>query len=290
MTRRALLVLVAACGGGSKHAPDAPAPRCSPTAPFGAGVPLGSLDTAADELAARLTPDELVVVFAAGSTPASYDLYTASRATVNGPFSGPTLLGSLNSVYSDSWPTITPDQLVVLFESTRPAGTVHIFSSQRATPTSPFAPPTAELALSDGEGHPMIASPAALYFSSATRPGAGMHDVWRSEIDASGKAAGPIAVPGMVNTADDEDAPVVTPDELEMIFLRTTATGASVLDATRAANGDPFGTPTEITGLVPAGGTAVPDWLSPDGCALYFHGNVPGGAGGQDLYVSLRGQ
>jgi hypothetical protein len=287
--KHAWLALLAACGGGgTKHMPDAAA-RCSPTAPFGAGVALSSLNTAADELAARLSPDELVVVFASGTSAANYDLYTATRANTSLPFTGPTLIGSLNSVYSDSWPTLTPDQLVVAFESTRPAGAVHIFSSQRTAPTAPFSPPAAELALSDGEGHPMIASAAALYFSSAVRPGAGMHDLWRSQLDATGKASGPITVPGMVNTADDEDAPVVSPDELEIIFLRTTARGASVMDATRAANADPFGAPTEITGLVAAGGTAVPDWISPDGCALYFHGSAPGGAGGQDLYVATRG-
>ena len=285
----ALALAAAACGGGHS-APRPDAARCAAGGPFGAGMPVGGLASAADEVAARLSPDELTIVFARGTSPESFDLYTATRSSATAPFDLPAVVTSASSVYADTWPTLSPDQRVLLFDSDRRNGQLHVFATHRASPADAFAPPAAALSLADGEDHPMLANGSAVYFASATRTGGlGMHDLWRADVDGSGTVGTPAAVPGDVNTPDDEDEPVVTPDELTVFFVRTTAAGSGIYTATRASASAPFATPTPVTGLVPDGTSAVPDWISPDGCALYFHSNAAGGAGGQDLYVAVRG-
>jgi hypothetical protein len=282
------VALAAACGsGGRKATPDAA--RCDPTAPFGAAVPIAELATKADDLAARLTPDELTIVFAHGTAAPNYDLYLATRTNTTDPFGAPTLLASVNSVYSDDSPSLSPDQLALFFDSTRTSGMVHIYSSQRATAADPFDPPIAMPALSDGEDHALLANPSALYFASAVRTGLGKNDLWRASVDPAGVVGTPAAVIGPINSGDDEDYPVLTSDELQLYFVRTNATGSTLYETTRAASTDPFVTPTPITGIVPSGaGSATPSWVSPDGCHLYLSIDLQGAAGGLDLYMASR--
>jgi len=292
--RHRLLLVLAACSSSSHPKPDAPAPpRCDPTAAFGTPAPVAGLDTAGDEVDARLSPDELVVVFAYASVPGGkLDIYTATRASPTASFGAPSPIGAVNSVYDDSAPTLSPDQLLLVFDSNRGAsGMTHIYASARASATATFGPPTEAIALSDGEDHPMLANGTALYFASATRPGVGMHDLWRTAVDETGATGTPMQVPGAaINTADDEDDPVVSPDELALFFVRTAAAGAGVYGATRPAADADFGEPALVSGLVPTSSTATPTWISPDLCDLYFSSDAPGGAGGQDIYVVTRGQ
>ncbi|HEY1554235.1 MAG TPA: hypothetical protein VGF94_05340 [Kofleriaceae bacterium] len=279
--RLACLVVAAACG--SSHAkPDAAVPpRCDPTAQFGAPIAVAGLDTAGDELGARLTPDELVVVFAFAATAGGkLDLYTAARATADAAFGTPVPLGAVNSVYDDSSPALSPDQLLLFLDSDRGAtGMPHIYASARPSIAAAFGPPTAAVALSDGETTPMLANAGALYFASDVRPGLGMHDLWRADVDATGATGTPAAVPGMVDTSDDEQAPAVTPDELAIYFERTTAAGTGIYEATRTSAGDPFGAPVVVASMA-----AAPSWISPDQCDLYF--DAPGV--GQDVFLATR--
>jgi hypothetical protein len=275
-----------ACGGSHNPAPP-DAGRCDPTIPFGAAMPISELETKADDLAARLTPDELTIVFARGTAPPTYDLYEATRAHASDPFGAPALLASVNSVYSDTFPSLSPDQLSLFFDSTRTSGMVHIYTSHRTTSSDPFGPPSAVLAVSDGEDHALLASASALYFASALRTGLGMHDLWHADVDASGTVGTPSSVIGPVNSGDDEDYPVLTSDELQLYFVRTNATGSTLYETTRAAATEPFTTPMPITDLVPPGSSSIPSWVSPDGCHLYLSSDAPG-MGGSDLYMASR--
>ena len=286
------MVAVAACGGGHAQ-PDAVAdagPRCDPTAPFGAPVPLASLNTANDDVTARLTPDELTVVFSRLNDDMTYDLYTSTRATLADPFATPEVMGSVNSIYSDVWPSISPDGLTLFFQSDRVVpGTYHIWVSHRASVQAPFGPPTEVMELQDADVDPYItATGTALYFSSIMRPGAGMGDVWRADLDASFTPSAPADVIGGVNTAAPEDAPAVTGDELQ-IFMRRDTPNPDIYTASRTSIVDGFGAATSVDGVSVAGVDEAPNWVSPDGCDLYFHSNAPGGVGGADLYMLARG-
>ena len=281
-----LLLLLAACGGGG-GTPDAvvdAGPRCDPAAAFGAPVPVAGLDSDLDDQGARFTPDELTVVFARARTSGTTDLYLASRPTIDAAFDTPTLLGTVNSVNSELWPTLSADALLLLFDTNRATQTYHVYLSTRATADAAFGPPTAAVALADGDAQPLLANATSLYFASATRPGLGMGDIWRADIDSTGATGTPAAVIGDVNSAANEAAPAVTADERVIAFARD----GDIYLASRSSPSDGFGTATPIDGLAQMGVNEAPTWISPDGCHLYVQSDAPGGMGGLDLYMATR--
>lgn len=281
-----LVVLLAACGGGGNK-PDAAidaGPRCDATAPFGAPVPVAGLDSDLDDQGARLSPDERTVVFARARTNGSTDLYLATRASADAAFDAPMLLGTVNSVNSEIWPTLSPDGLLLLFDSNRATQTFHVYISKRATADAAFGPPAASVALADGDAQPLLANATSLYFASGTRPGLGLGDIWRADIDSTGATGTPAAVIGDVNSAGNEAAPAVTADERVMAFARD----GDVYLAARSSPADGFGTAAPVDGLAQVGVNEAPTWISPDGCHLYVQSDAPGGLGGLDLYVASR--
>ena len=293
MKRAFSLLLVAACGG-DPATPDANlvdtlAPRCSPTAAFGAPMPVMGLNTVDDDVSARFSQDELTVVFSRRKMGMAYDLFTATRTTRDGAFNTPTLLATVNSVNDDVWPTLSPDGLLLVFDTNRGTGTYHVFISRRASLSDPFGPASAAVALMDNETHPMMANARALYFASSLRSGLGLRDVYRAEIDSTGATSTPVAVVGGVNTVDDEVTPAVSADELRMFFRRIVATESDVFTVSRSTATDGWGTSAPVPGLAEVGVQETPTWVSPDGCALYFFSNVATGMGGDDMYVVMRG-
>jgi Tol biopolymer transport system component len=285
-------LMLAACGG-DPATPDAmpdAAPRCDPNAPFGAGVPVEGLSSPTlDDYGARFSSDELTVVFTRRQATDVSDLYTATRTTRDGAFSTPELLATVNSVNSDRWPTMSPDGLTLLFDSDRGTGIFHTYVSRRTSTSDRFGAATAITALMDREIMPFLASDTAMYFSSAIRLGGqGMPDIWRVDIDAAGNVGTPTSVIGGVNTPDQEEAAALTPDELRIVFRRTGGgNGADIYTAQRSTAQDGWGAATPIPGLAEPNIPETPDWLSPEGCALYFH--RPGGDGTNlDLFVATR--
>jgi hypothetical protein len=280
------LLLLAACGGGGGH-PDATVdagPRCDPAAAFGAPMPVAGLDSDLDDQGARFTPDELTVVFARARTSGTTDLYMASRPTSDAAFDTPTLLGTVNSVNSELWPTLSPDALLLMFDTNRATQTFHVYTSKRAAADATFGPPAAAVALADGDAQPLLANATSLYFASSTRTGLGAGDIYRVDIDSTGATGTPAAVIGDVNSAANEAAPAVTADERVMAFARD----GDVYLVSRSSPSDGFGTATPIAGLAEMAVNEAPTWISPDGCHLYVQSDAPGGMGGVDLYVAAR--
>lgn len=293
MKRGPAIVLLVACGGSDPVMPDArpdAAARCDPNAPFNTPIPVLGLNSELDDVSARFAPGELVVVFSRRRTTGVYDLFTASRPSRDAAFETPSLLATVNSVNSDVWPTMSPDGLLLVFDSNRGTGIFHMHVSRRGSVADPFGTAMAAPALMDGETHPMLANGRALYFSSATRPGGqGMRDIFRAEIDSTGATSMPTVVLGGVNTPDEEVTPALTEDELRIYFRRTVDGEPDIYTASRSTALDGFGPATKVPGLSEPGVNEVPNWASADGCALYFHSNAEGGEGGEDVYVALRG-
>jgi hypothetical protein len=266
--------------------------RCNPTDPFMAPVPVEGLNSAADDVTARFSPDELTVVFArrTGAGMGLYDLYTAKRAARELPFETPSLLATLNSVNSEYWPSLSPDGLLLAFGSDRSTGMIHIYTTTRASVTSTFAPPTIAAALMVNDEHPYIANARAMYFSATRTGGAGMRDIWRAEIDSTGATSMAQAILGGVNTANEEVGAALTEDELTIFFRRTVGAEHDIYTATRTTSSDGFGAATPVPVLSMPGLNEIANWVSPDGCSLYVQlVNAPGGMGGDDLYVARRG-
>ncbi len=291
-----LVTVLAACGGGG-GGPDAAldaGPRCDPAAPFGPPAVVGGLNTDQDDAAARLSPDELEVTFSRLSG-GVWDLWRATRASVDEPFGAPALLTTVNSISSDVWSTVSPDGLLLMFDADRTTpNTFHIWRSTRTSTTVPFGPPQARPDLMDKDVHPMIANAGALYFASTVRGGLGGGEIFRAPIEATGMLGTPVALVGGVNTGDTEDAPAITADERFIYFRRATMVGtdteSDVYAASRSTATDGFGTSAVVPGLDRVGVAEVPSWISSDNCHLYFHSNADTGGGpmGTNIWMAAK--
>lgn len=290
------LTVLAACGGGGGN-PDASidaGPRCDPMQPFGPPAVVGGLNTDQDDAAARLSADELEVTFSRRSG-GGWDLWRATRASVDEPFGTPALMTTVNSVSSDAWSTISPDGLLLLFEADRTTpNTFHIWRSTRASTSVPFGPPQPRPDLMDNDVHPMLANADALYFASTVRGGLGGSEIFRAPIETTGALGTPVALVGGVNTGDTEDAPAISADERFIYFRRATtmgmATESDVYAASRSTATDGFGNSAAVPGLSQPGVSEVPTWISPDNCHLYFHSDADTGGGpmGTNIWMAAR--
>lgn len=302
---------VVACAGDHSGAPidaraavvdspdAAPGARCDPTAPFGSAINLGSaVNTAANEATPRLTLDELTLVFSRLNTDGTWDIYQATRAQITEPFGAPTVLGTINSVYTDVWPTLTPDALTIYFNTDRNnsmTGTEQVFSATRAAATADFGPPAVVSGFMANDNQPYVnPTGTAVYFSSGSRPDTtGGADLYRAPLDGSGNVGTAQVLIGDVNTPANEQVPAVTKDELTVFFCRNNAdnTDNDIYYATRASASAPWGSGTALPGFSTAGSEEVPGWVSPDGCDLYIYDNgsdLPGAQGTDNLYELVR--
>jgi len=285
---------MAACGDDAPaiDAPIDPGPRCDPMGAFGPPELIASLSTDLDDVTIRLSPDELDAVFAR-RTGGLFDLWTARRPSIDEPFEAATLMTSVNSVNNELWPTLSPDGLTLFFDADRTMpGTFRMWSSRRVATTDPFGPPSPRAELMPGELHSALPTDRALYFASGARPGVGGADIWRADINESGVIAVPVELVGGVNTAGDEVTPAVTADERQLFFRRTTGMGTAVEEdiylASRSTAQDGWGPAAPVPTVAVAGVSETPNWVSPDGCHLYFHAVLPGGPALTNLYVVKR--
>lgn len=278
------------------------APRCNTTKQFGEPELLESLNTDFDDQTPRLFPDELGIVFSRRSAAGNLDLWTATRATRDEPFGPASLLTSVNSVNSDTWPSQSADGLTLIFDADRTTpNTFRIWMSTRASVGMPFGPPALRPELMNNEFHGILANDRALYFASTARPGLGGADLWRADVSTTNTIGTPIALVGGVNTDEEEVAPALTPDEKTIVFRRSTTTPPvppamtptveyDVYTASRSTPQDGFGPSSKVDTLALPNVIETPSWVSPDNCALYGYTNAPGGPGGTNLYVARRPQ
>jgi outer membrane protein OmpA-like peptidoglycan-associated protein len=122
-----------------------------------------------------------------------------------------------------------------------------------------------------------------LYFASNRAGGAGGIDIYRTNIDASGRFSKPVNMGKDINTAGDEMFPYVSPDN-KLYFSSDGHPGLGKLDlfvATRSQGiisienmGIPFNTPQDDFGLV----------FMEDQESGFFTSNRPGGKGDDDIY------
>ena len=284
-----------ACGAGAEttlgadasHPLDAtPVARCSPTGAFGAPVALTALDSTAEDLGARFSPDEdsLVMCRTSGN---QWDIYSASRAGSGGTFSAPQIVAPANTIYNDLWPSLSPDGLSLVFTSNRlNQGVYSPWLSRRASLTAAWSPPVQIQGSMPGDDHPLFANAHALYLTRT--PTMGTADIYRADIDASGAISNITALIGGVNSPALEVVATVTSDELRIYFGRYNGADWDIYTASRSSIGDGFGAATAVAGLAQPGITELPSWVSPDGCDLYYSSNAPGGMG-TDMYLVTRG-
>lgn len=263
---------------------------CNPAGAFGNIRAVGGLNSARENEFVSLSHDELTVYFAddsaAPGTP-NFDLYVASRPTTGTPFGAPVPLAALNTGSDDRSPSVSADGLSLFFHSSR--GTSYdLYVSTRTSTGVSFGAPTplgASINTSFTETSPAISADGqTLYFDRDEGTGSRL---FRSTLGPTGFQA-----PTPVSELDTGSAhsAALTADGRTIFFASDRAGGAGMIDiwtASRASTQVPFGAIANVAEL----GTALqefPDWVSTDGCRLYFTAERSGGAGGFDIFVADR--
>ncbi len=114
-------------------------------------------------------------------------------------------------------------------------------------------------------------------------------DIFETRLDKKGKWSTPVPV-DFVNTEFEDGSPSFSSDFTEVYFTRCEAgkrenKGCVIMYSTR--EGVNWSDPGKIELLVDSLVAAHPA-LSPDGQTLYFVSDMPGGAGGKDIYRTTR--
>jgi Tol biopolymer transport system component len=210
-----------------------------------------------------------------------------------GAFRAPVPIPALLSPTSaDDDPSVTEDLCDLFFASNRPGGLglQDIWTSHRAAATDPWGAPTpvVELNSASTDALPGVAPNGLTIFFSSSRPGTvGLSDIWvATRADRYASWSEPLQATEL-NTVEDDLAPWVSFNGLQMVLTSTRAGGPGGRDlywTTRVIRTAPWGEPTLIPGV---NGVASDSEgrLARDGLALFFS-STRGGDG--ELYLAER--
>lgn len=231
------------------------------------------------------------------------DVWVAHRESVTDSWGVPQPLGlNVNSAFVENSPNLSRDEHLLLFASDRPGGSgdLDIWVSWREHTHDDFGwQPAVNLGTgvntavidagqahfdNDGIGIPQL-------FLTSNRPGGlGSVDIWVSEQNADGSFGSPVLVTE-VNGPSAEQAPDIRFDGLEMFFQSNRSASIGLSDlwvSTRETVLHPWSVPQNLGKIVNTIYVEGQPSLSSDRETLLFFSNRPGGAGGNDLYVTTR--
>jgi hypothetical protein len=211
-------------------------------------------------------------------------------------FTGPSPINELNLAGSNSFsPTLTEDELYLVFASDRPGGqgSYDLYETRRPNVDAPWAPPQ-PLPLLNSSGadyEPNISYDGLEMYFISTRPGGiGASDIYVTRRPATNAPWGPpqnigppLNGPGIAN-----DDPYLTQDGLSMYFTSGGAGGADVYTATRPAIGAPWGNKQPVAAANSAQFDHSPLPEGNNGEVLWFSSTRPGGGGSSDFWMTSR--
>ena len=223
----------------------------------------------------------------------AYDLWVATRPTLNDPWEEPNNLGPVvNSASWDSAPVISPDGLSLYFSSNR-SGNWDIWFTTRADKDADWEVPVS-IGLPVNSPTPdspssISADGLSLYFDGGRAGGYGWADIWvarRATIDdpwGEPENLGPT-----INTEDHDAQASISSDGLVLFFfcLRPENIGGGDLWYTRrTTTSDPWGPPVNLGDTVNSSVSENYPCVSADGRILYFSTEeLPGGIGSYDQW------
>jgi hypothetical protein len=257
---------------------------CDSSKPFGAPVQIPG--TYKEDESLFLSDDFLTAVFGSkreGSF-GGVDMFFATRRAASEPF-GEAKHFDFTSGANERFPILSHDLLRLYF--TYDVSGTELFLIQRANPTLPFREESPLISGLDGGGggimrHWLSADEKLLYFDSYREGGKGGNDVYVA--DFAIHVASNVRNLATINTADDENGPVVTADGLTLYFSSNRA-GASPPDprqgqggfiwndiwvARRSSTTAAFGPSEPVAELNAPILHDDPVWVSSDGCTLFF--------------------
>jgi hypothetical protein len=155
---------------------------------WGIPVNLSSINGPSDDFDASISSDGLELYFVSNRAGGSgdYDLWVTTRATLSDLWGPPVNVGStVNSSSRDNWPSISPDALLLFFDSMRPGGygLEDVYVTRRATGSDLWGKPVnlgPPVNTSADHGTSNISADGrTLYFTSNQ---GGSYDLWQAPI------------------------------------------------------------------------------------------------------------
>ena len=269
--------------------PDAFAVLCNLQAgdwSFTTPAPVTELNTEYSERDPVLSTDGLTI-YINSSRPGgagSADLWTATRADRDAPFSTPVNAAAFNSDRSESRITFTVDELQVFISTSREGGPgeTDIWGARRAQVGDAFGAlaPLDNINSEVSDHDPFVSvNGLRLYFATYGFTGSlGGQDVVVAARASTDEVFGaPIAI-AEVNSAQGDADPALTFDERIMLFAsrrHSDDTESDIYYATRAQIGDLFSTPQPLPVLNSDGNDGDP-FITGDGCEIFFYTNRDG--------------
>lgn len=292
---------LAACSSPSSHDVDAApadgpavdaAPPCDLTKPFGTPVLVAGVNTDDDDRWGWLTADERTLYFArAPAGGQAFDIYTATRPTLDEPFSNEKMLATSTGL-SEKRPVVTGDGLTMYMEWTGPTGNVDIRVATRPDTSAEFGNHAALPVVStstSSEANPWISSDGLTLYLTSDRNG--FNDIFvTTRATPTSDFAVPTAVDELNSNAGDYMG-ALSDDGLEIFFGSSRDTNLAnddIFHAVRATPSGPFAAPLKLAELSDAATNEYPTWLSSDRCRLMFTSNRPGGPASYNIWLTTR--
>lgn len=274
--------------------PDAPAPRCDVTKPFGTPTLLPGINDANRDIQAFLVDD--LTLYWTTNRGGTDDLYFATRTSPTGTFGNPLPITGFSSTGSETAAVLTGDRLTMYY-AYAPMGVAvyELYVATRANPSGVWGAGTPVTALNNAgsdEGDPTVTGDGTLvYFATDRNAGASGYDIWVGTRASNGTFSN-VGPATELNSAAYDAHPRVTANGLTMYFssMRTgggALAGADVWMATRTSTSAAFGTPTRVAELN-TNSNESPTWISDDGCVIYLQSNRPNNVGGQDIWEAVK--
>jgi len=132
----------------------------------------------------------------------------------------------------------------------------------------------------------------SLYFGSDRPCGSGSHDLWVTTRQTKEGAWGtPTNLGQKVNSSAEDSDPKISADGLSLYFCSKRPGGRGGLDlwvTTRPTKEAAWNTPVNLGSTINTEYGEDACHITPDGLALYFDSDRPGGQGGWDIWVATR--
>ena len=276
--------------------------------PVNVGPPI---NTTYNDNYAVLSTDELTMYFTSdrpGGSLGGEDLWFATRESVHSPWQEPQNMGApINTAYTDSLPFLSPNEHILYFYSTRPAGSCgapgpgDIWMSRRRNKHSDWGAPTnlgCVLNTAADEIAPAFfkdpESGQSWLFYGSNRVAPGDYDVYASQLGDHGSAGPGMRVPEFSSPGRDTRI-FIRKDGLEAFITSNRTGGQGAIDlwtSTRGTLTDVWSVPTNLGIPVNSASNDGSPWLSKDGTTLYFFSDRLGSLGipplKRDIWFTTR--
>jgi hypothetical protein len=281
------ILLLCACGGGGGGgdddvtAPDAAPPdaisqeqQC-----FGAWGPIApvpGLDTEANELGPRLSPDERTVYITYVTDPnVPSEIAVAHRDSVDEPFGTPELIPAAQSDMRELAPSVSDDGLTLVFTRWDGGINENLWISTRESVDDDFGTAVQLTGLTGAQPRHGILSPDGTRLWYAAQ-----EDVYVAT--RTGDTFGDAVAQQLYSYV----YPIPSADELTIYYGSND--GVDTYRATRASTADAWSTPPDE--VSPPHGSivtqaAIATWVSPDGCRMYGYASEQATA---NVWMSTR--